>query len=227
MRDAIKNWTTNMEIIPAILPKDFADLSEKIEAVRGFATTVQIDICDGQFTPHATWPYKKADDNFAEILEEKQGMPGWQEVDFEIHLMCKNPEEIISEWITAGAKRIIIHPKSTEKLAECMSLMQGVVEIGFAFTLDDDIVLQSGVDFVQLMGIDEIGEQGHAFNDAVIEKVHEVRDVYPDLPISVDGGITLENAPLIHADRLVIGSAIFESENIPQTIDEFHSILGE
>ncbi len=216
-----------MEIIPAILPRDFADLSEKIELVKGYATTVQIDICDGQFTPTATWPYKKADDNFAEILEEKQGMPGWEEVDFEIHLMCKNPEEIIQEWITVGAKRIIIHPKSTEKLAECMSMMQGIVEIGFAFKIDEDVVLQPGVDFVQLMGINQIGEQGHAFNESVIDKVHEVKDMYPDLPVSVDGGVTLENAALIHADRLVVGSAIFESENIPQTIDEFHSIIGE
>lgn len=216
-----------MEIIPAILPRDFADLSEKIDLVKGFVTTVQVDICDGQFTPHATWPYKKADDNFAEILEEKQGMPAWQEIDFEIHLMTKNPEEIIGEWITAGAKRIIIHPKSTQKISECIAMMQGVVEIGLAFNINEDIVLQPGVDFIQLMGIDEIGEQGHVFNEAVIEKVHEVKDMYPDLPVSVDGGVTLENAPHIHADRLVIGSAIFESENIPQTIDQFHSIIGE
>lgn len=216
-----------MDIIPAILPKDFNELEDKVNLVKGFVDTVQIDICDGQFTQTATWPYKKNDDHFAAILEEQEGLPGWDSLDFEIHLMVNNPEEIISEWITAGAKRIIIHPKTTQKLEECMKLMEGVVEIGFAFDIDEPVEIVDGVDFIQLMGISHIGVQGEPFNDNVIEKVAEVRDMYPMVPVSVDGGVNLDTAiELINADRLVIGSAIFESENIPQTIEEFRSIIN-
>lgn len=215
-----------MDIIPAILPSHYADLEDKVNLVKGFVDTVQIDICDGQFTQNPTWPYKKNDDHFAAILEEKEGLPGWDTVDFEIHLMVNNPEEVISEWITAGAKRIIIHPKTTEKLEECMKMMQGVVEIGFAFDTDEVVEIMEGVDFIQLMGIKHIGVQGEPFNEQVLEKIEEVREMYPDVPLSVDGGINLENVAEINADRFVIGSSIFESENIPHTIDEFHSIIS-
>ena len=141
--------------------------------------------------------------------------------------MVNNPEEVIAEWITAGAKRIIIHPKTTEKLEECMNLMQGVVEIGFAFGIDEPVEIMDGVDFIQLMGISNIGVQGEPFNDYVIDKLEEVREQYPDVPISIDGGINLDTAiDLGRADRFVIGSAIYESDNIPQTIEEFRSIIN-
>jgi ribulose-phosphate 3-epimerase len=216
-----------MDIIPAILPTNYTDLEDKVNLVKGFVDTVQIDICDGQFTQTPTWPYKKSDDHFAAILEEKEGLPGWDSLDFEIHLIVNNPEEVIAEWITAGAKRIIIHPKATEKLEECMNLMQGVVEIGFAFGIDEPVEIMDGVDFIQLMGISQIGVQGEPLNDYVIDKLEEVREQYPDVPISVDGGVNLDTAlDLGRADRLVIGSAIFESHNIPQTIEEFRSIIN-
>jgi len=38
-----------MEITPAILPKDFNELSEKISRVVNLVKTVQIDFCDGVF----------------------------------------------------------------------------------------------------------------------------------------------------------------------------------
>ena len=36
-----------IEIIPAILPKNYEDLKDKIALVRGVVPLVQIDICDG------------------------------------------------------------------------------------------------------------------------------------------------------------------------------------
>jgi pentose-5-phosphate-3-epimerase len=38
-----------VEIIPAILPKDFDEVETKISLVKDFVKTVQIDICDGHF----------------------------------------------------------------------------------------------------------------------------------------------------------------------------------
>ena len=47
------------EIIPAILVNDFAELEEKIDLVKLGTKRIQVDICDGLFTPHASWPYRK------------------------------------------------------------------------------------------------------------------------------------------------------------------------
>lgn len=62
-----------IEIIPAILPRDFAELEDKASLVQGAVKTVQIDVCDGQFVPNATWPYKKHDDTFEKLLSEDFG----------------------------------------------------------------------------------------------------------------------------------------------------------
>lgn len=48
-----------MEIVPAILEKNFSHIKEKIEKVCDIAKTVQIDVCDGLFVPSTTWPYGK------------------------------------------------------------------------------------------------------------------------------------------------------------------------
>jgi pentose-5-phosphate-3-epimerase len=45
-----------MEIIPAILPRDFAEIEEKVELIKGLCPLVQIDICDGKFVTSTTWP---------------------------------------------------------------------------------------------------------------------------------------------------------------------------
>lgn len=45
------------EIIPAILPKNYEDLKNKIALVRGIVPLAQIDICDGKFVPNFSWPF--------------------------------------------------------------------------------------------------------------------------------------------------------------------------
>ncbi|HEV7702571.1 MAG TPA: hypothetical protein VGO63_03990, partial [Candidatus Paceibacterota bacterium] len=56
------------EIIPAILPKNYADLKNKISLVRGFVPLVQVDICDGVFVKSTTWPFfaRGDDESFLE-----------------------------------------------------------------------------------------------------------------------------------------------------------------
>ncbi|OHA46001.1 MAG: hypothetical protein A2541_00465 [Candidatus Taylorbacteria bacterium RIFOXYD2_FULL_36_9] len=79
------------------------------------------------------------------------------------------------------------------------------------------------VDFVQFMGIDNIGFQDQEFDDRVLEKVSDLRSQYPNIPISVDGGVDFDNAAdLISAGatKLVSGSAIFESEDIARAIHD-------
>ena len=229
-----------MEIIPAILPKDFADLEDKIGLVAGVlldkntaatGPTIQIDICDGKFTPKPGWPYKKHDNNFESILAEERGLPHWEDIDFEMDLMIADPELELEKWIASGAKRLVIHFKSTKNMDRIIGELQGLVEIGIAIDIEtpvEDIApFIHDIDFVQCMGIAKPGFQGQPFDDRVIAKVRELKERFPERIVSVDGGVNLETAPLLRAagaDRLIIGSAIFESENIAETIEEFENI---
>lgn len=220
------------EIIPAILPQDFAELEEKVGMVKDFVKTVQIDVCDGQFTPAPSWPYRKRDDAFERIIHEDEGMPGWEKLNFEIDLMVNKPEEVADEWVTAGAARIVIHAESKGDIAAAIAALADRVEIGLALNIDTPLSAiephRDAIQFIQCMGIDRVGFQGQEFDERAVGRVREIRLAYPGLPISVDGGVSLETAPELiaaGADRLVVGSAIFESDNFIETIQSFKRIV--
>ncbi|MEK7390774.1 MAG: hypothetical protein AAB635_01405, partial [Patescibacteria group bacterium] len=85
------------------------------------------------------------------------------------------------------------------------------------------------VDFVQFMGIAKIGFQGQLFDERVYDKISGLRATRPNVTISVDGGVNLETATKLieaGANRLVVGSALFESEDVAVTIEKFFEIAG-
>ena len=225
-----------MEIIPAILAKDFKDLEDHVTRVKGLVPLVQVDICDGQFTPSPSWPYKKDDKNFFAIMHEDSGMPFWEEVEYEFDLMVNRPEDAVLDYVAAGATRIVIHVESKGDIAGAIEKLLGKVEIGLALNIDTpldilerhkDKIVDCTIKYVQLMGIDNVGFQGQAFDEKVIGKVKEVKKKYSELAIQIDGAVSLNTAPLLRgagASRLIIGSAIFESENVVEAIEEFKNI---
>ena len=67
------------------------------------------------------------------------------------------------------------------------------------------------IDFVQLMGIKEVGRQGQPFAEETFARVKKLRSVYPELEIAIDGGVNQETIPGLAeagASRLAPGSAI-------------------
>ncbi len=220
------------EIIPAILPRDFAEILDKVELIKGMVKTIQIDICDGHFVPSYTWPYKKHDDSYEKILREEEGMPDWKQTDYEFDLMVNNPENIVENWLMIGASRIVLHAEAKGDVVGAIEKIAGKVEVGLAFNIDSEVVIPTGVpaesvNFFQLMGIDKIGYQGQHFDEKVIQKIKSTKKKYPDMPISIDGGVSLETAPSLiaaGADRLIAGSAIFDSENPIDAISHFKNL---
>lgn len=230
-----------VEIIPAIIPKSFEDLNDKITLVNGLVELVQVDILDGKLTPSNSWPYnEEGEENFRKIKDEEEGFPFWKDIDFEADLMISDPLSNIQDWITAGARRLVVHFESLERPGEFLDAIREKMlsrssmfytEIGIGVhinTRNEEIYpLLSGVDFVQCMGIKKIGYQGEPFSEEVIPKIEDFREKFPELFISVDGGVSLENAEALisaGANRLVVGSALFNSENIEETLQEFQSL---
>ena len=87
--------------------------------------------------------------------------------------------------------------------------------------------LISHIDFVQCMGIEKIGFQGEPFDERAIDQVKSLRKDFPELIISVDGGVNLDSASELikaGANRLVAGSAIFQSFDIDEAIVELESL---
>ncbi len=235
-----------VEIIPAILPTDLDDLRDKMAQVSGQAPLVQIDVCDGKFVPSRSWPYVRGGmDEFTNIKAEEEGFPFWDSLDFEVDLMIKHPEEVVDDWVMAGAKRLVLHIESAPNILEIIEKLRTEygtakdeafgLEIGVALDIKTpneevyeilDMIDENGdsiIDFVQFMGIDNVGFQGQEFNEQVLEKISDLRNTYPNIAISVDGGVGFDNAAdLISAGatRLISGSAVFDSGDITKALHD-------
>lgn len=214
-----------MEIYPAIIPKSYEDLRQKISLVKDFSHFVQIDITDGIFVSSTSWPYSDSVWSEGIFLD----MPFCNECNFEFDLMIQNPEKTINDWIMQGASRIVIHVESTDNLEQLISDVKGKnVKVGLAFNIETPFDLYSHLldkaDFIQLMGIEKIGFQGQSFSEKIFEKISDLRKIKPDVIISVDGGVNLENAKRLKevgVSRVVVGSVIFESSDIEEMIESF------
>src|SRR3989344_6081836 len=119
----------------------------------------------------------------------------------EIHLMVESLEEIIGDWAEV-ADQIIIHQEATENLREIFD----------SFT----------------SSVVEIGEQGHSFDNRVLEKVKRLRALAPNVIIQIDGGVNLKTAKLAFeagVDNLVVGSAIWQTPDPLISLKNFQSLL--
>lgn len=210
------------------MPEDFYHIEDDVKLVADHVTTVQLDIMDGKFIEGKTWPFiKKNDVYFEKIQKEEAGLPLWEQVDYELDLMIERPENTLNQWLALGPKRIVLHLESLlDPVAtlEDLAAVRDIVEVGLSF--DDDVEVteldqyMEMIDFVQVMGIDEIGKQGQAFEVRSLYNIEYLHNKFPDLVISVDGSVneeTIEKFKQAGATRFVAGSAIYDgipSENI-------------
>lgn len=225
------------EVIPAIMPKTWKNLKERVEIVSPYVSNIQLDLMDGKFLEAITWPYfSYKDPDFAALLSEDLGLPEWDKIDYEIDLMSSTPESDAFDWIKAGAKRIILHVESSMEIAKLIKEIRAeygnpnenasAPEIGIAALNDTPISLLEDiiplVDFVQLMGIRKIGYQGEPFDERVLERIKILKAKYPELVLSVDGAVNADTAPILikaGVERLVSGSYIYQSEDIKKSIE--------
>ncbi len=228
------------EIIPAVLVQTYDELKNKIALVRGVTPVVQIDICDGQFVPSMTWPFLDTDydQHFKAILEDREGLPFWEDIDFELDLMVLDAMQNFDSYLKLGPRRVIFHLEAFSDIDECKYFLEGidpyvrdVTEIGIAINTTTDaqkiFPLVNNVDFIQCMGIAETGKQGQDFDPRVFDQIQAIKNEYPDVVISVDGAVSEKTAKdLVEAgaNRLVIGSAIFNSDDIINRVREFQSL---
>lgn len=233
-----------IEIIPAILPKDYEDMKNKIALVRGLVPIAQIDLCDGIFVPSTTWPFSTGganDYNFQNIVNEKEGMPFWEDIDFELDLMVADAMENFDIYTKLGPKRIIFHIEAFPDLEEFKHFLEGIdlfirdsIEIGVAINPTTPVSqifnLVNSIDYVQCMAIEKIGYQGQGFSEKVFPQIAVLKEKFPDLVIGIDGAVSMQTAKRLidaGATRLAVGSALFNTTDIIDTLEKFKQIKSD
>lgn len=223
-------------IIPAIIPDSLSHLQSRLQDVQGVVRRVQIDVMDGTYAPTVSWPYAGVGrEAFESERREDQGLPYWQDFDFEIDLLLQKPEDRLSEWALAGAKCLIVHVESTEKIeAIAQECFDRRIEIALALKPSTNIDrLSACVEqalFVQVMGNDKIGFHGVDLNPAALDTIRAIKERWPNTTVGVDIGVSAETLPklcMAGATRFVAGSAVFNFSSPAGAISHLESIASK
>ena len=202
-------------IIPAIIPQSLRDLRLQLEKLH-FAPVIQIDVVDGRFVSATSWPYKGEVPHF-DLTEPITG----REVG--VDLMVSDPLTAAEQWLAVGATRLVVHVESlTDGVWPKIVSLKDTYTFELALAANNDTPLTpiidriQTIDYVQLMGITQVGSQGQAFDDRVLKRITDIVTQFPDLPVSIDGSVNFNTIERLHeagAKRFVVGSAILRAED--------------
>jgi ribulose-phosphate 3-epimerase len=203
-----------ISVIPAVIPQTSRHLTETLAAMTSWTKEIQIDIVDGVFVPHVSWPYTEHAQ--VSVLSEYT-----RTFDIEVDFMVQDTESVLRACLETGIARAIVHLEAVRDVTPIVALKQQYdFALGFAVGNDTPLALLEQVigyaDYVQLMGIAAIGSQGQPFDVRVLDRIRAVRHGHRALPISIDGGVTSATIPALveaGADRLISGSAIMRASD--------------
>ncbi len=216
-------------------PPDTAALEKNTQAVMGFALELQLDIADGVFAPVTSWPYIGTQyKEYETAVAGGAKLPHVDAIAYEAHLMVADPRSIGTLLAKAGCKRIVAHIETldAESAQEVFAAWKaaGAKEIGVALLIDTPLTdiapYVAHIDVVQLMSIAKIGAQGQPFDERILSRVEELHAMYPEMMVSVDGGVAeanVEDLTRAGANRLCVGSAISRSAEPAATYAAIHA----
>lgn len=191
---------------PALLVYSKKETEKKVAFIAKYypRAWVHIDVMDNKFVPNTCWC---SANGFAQLqIHNPQ----------EIHLMVLRPETYLKKWKRAGAQRIVFHLESTETPLDVVRSIQTLgMEAYIAINPDTSAnkvrLLITKVDGILVMGVFP-GLAGQQFIPSTLPKIKKIRAYAATKPITVDGGVTFQNAAdLINAGatELVSTSAVF------------------
>lgn len=214
LQDNTKNKIT---IVPSYPAPSFEDLVDLALDISGVCDELQVDIVDGEFVEAQSWPFNQGDAEVAEELGKLMELPSG--LALELDCMVLDPVQYLDIFVGLGVARVIIHFGSTNYYEECLEhAANNDYVIGLALlpstNFDEVSSLIERFDYVQVMGIAEVGAQGQSFDERSLGLISAIRKAFPGKEIAVDGAVNTETIPALvaaGATRLAPGSAIVKA----------------
>jgi ribulose-phosphate 3-epimerase len=215
----------NPQIAPSILAADFANLQKEVEMLNASeADLIHVDIMDGLFVPNISFGLP-----VTESIHRHAKKP------LDVHLMIQNPDRYLEAFRMAGAEIISVHVEASPHLHRTIQAIKNLgAKAGVAVNPHTSVELISEVlgdlDLVCVMSVNP-GFGGQRFIENTYSKVSRLKDLIlakgSASLIEIDGGVNLQNAPLLvqaGADILVAGSFVFNSPDPIGTINSLKKI---
>jgi ribulose-phosphate 3-epimerase len=212
-------------IAPSLLSANYLQLQADCDMLNNSAADwYHLDVMDGRFVPNISFGpmlidfFRKATSKICDV-----------------HLMIEEPEKYAEAFKKAGADILTVHYEACRHLHRNIQQIKSLgMQAGVAINPHTPVsalkdVLED-IDLVCIMSVNP-GFGGQVFIPKTLERIAELRKIIDEraLPvkIEIDGGVTIENAPLIvnaGAHVLVAGNTVFKAQNPVDTIAKLKAI---
>ena len=218
-----------INIIPSVLPADYARLGEELQALeKAGVDRVQWDVMDGVFVPNLTFG--------PDVIKSVRS---WVDVPFEAHLMVVNPDQMLKTWVDAGCELVIVHAETCTHLHRTLASLKemgakAAVALNPATPLE---AVRNVVDLLDLLLVMTVnpGFGGQAYIATMEPKIAEaaamLRNADHYVELEVDGGIspsTIAGAVKAGARALIAGSALYKDpEGLEHAVTDLRARANE
>ena len=201
-------------VAPSMLSADFLSLAKDVRTVNAHADLFHLDIMDGTFVPNISFGFP--------VVE---AIAKLAEVPMDAHLMIVNPEKYVERFAKTGVSMLSFHLEATRDKADKVIDLIHSCGMKAGMAINPDIPVEDlypyldKLDFVLIMSV-FAGFGGQSFIETTYSRIKTLKAEMDrrglDIPIEVDGGVSLKNTRLLQeagASILVAGSSVFKAED--------------
>ena len=216
----------NSHIIPTVFSHDRQGFEKRFKRLIKVSKKIQIDFMDGKFVAARSVPVK--------------GIPNLKryKIEFEAHLMVKNPFDWIEECKKKGFKRVIFHIEACKEDTVVDKILKVSKRLGLQVYIAIDpatplkrlypfIKGKKRCDGILLLGV-RPGKEGQKMSKKIAGRIREIKRLNKSMIVQVDGGVndrdisTLAKAGVDHVNS---GSFVADAKDPGKRMAELEKLF--